>query len=610
MARVASNVSIPVHSHGQQQPSHQWATEPEFRSASPQPWQPDYLNYGVPVHRLPRQRLENLLKTLEVSRLVREVSRPAPRTGSTQAADESIIPAASEEVVLTQSSPGYPVAFASQVPLEVDLLAPSTRVHDVEVFSPADAQFSNEALFAHSPAAPQPVPEAQQLLVAEFLDTRNSLDLSLYENDLGPPEHQLTWSEHFLSGPQELSTPASSGTHLGKRRRDSQDCDINLGSLGNNDQVSSPAEERQPHDSGEGECEARAGDIPGSPSSSRREKTPRRRKNKVAKPRPKLQAANGTSWSPDSLGTTSFGASGPQDNTLDDKGPGGPTNGVYLGPARSISHWLQSAYRNSIDGPATLSPPNEGSASPGAKRKGKAKPTATGAGHFLRIPVNRLKHCLFCGDRSDTMTRHLETHRRHGGGDDGWVVTASNEGKFPSGRKLIEAVLLMCFATAKKGYGDPWSEEELAARHTFVEEFSSLDISAEENAKIANATIPEALKGRFVRWCERLSDVRKCQQCKKKFARADSYRRHVKKCGGPAGQKEKNQQEPSLASASALPGSLPTPVASSSSAPWHTPLPEPGPEQLWAAYFSMPELAPYEQPLEPAPPSPKRQRRF
>ena len=166
----------------------------------------------------------------------------------------------------------------------------------------------------------------------------------------------------------------------------------------------------------------------------------------------------------------------------------------------------------------------------------------------------------------------------------------------------------MCFATAKKGYGDPCSEEELAARHTFVEEFSSLDISAEE--KIANATIPEALKGpevlkgRFVRWCERLSDVRRCQQCEKKFAR-----RHVIKCG-PAGQKEKNQQEPSLASASALPGSLSTPVASSSSAPWHTPLPEPGPEQLWAAYFSMLELAPYEQPLEPAPPSPKRQRRF
>jgi hypothetical protein len=591
-------------------------TSPACRSISPQPWNPNYLNHGVPLEKIPRLRVEKALKTFEVSGIFQGMLRVISGVGSAQAADEPSPPAAaSGEVASQQSTPRHPVASAWQVPSGVGLPTPSASIHDAGFFSPFGHQDSNADLFVQSPPSLQAVPEAQQPVAATYRDAASTLELSLYEN---LPEHHSASSQYLIGSPQGISSPSSIGTRLGKRRRDDEGYDMNLGSLGSHGQLFWPAEEHTPH-------ELNGGDVPGSPSSSRRTKAPRNRKDKAAtgtKPRAKLQAANGMSWSQDGLGATTsstVGTNGPQENAPNDTGPGDPTNGVYLGPARNISHWLQSVYRNGLDGPTCLSSSSDGVGTTRAKGKGKA---TTEADHFPKIPVYRLKYCLFCGGRSDTMARHLETHRRHGGGDDGWVVTASNEGKFPRGKRLIEAVFLMCFATAKKGYEDPWSEEELAARHHFIEDFSDLDISNEENATVTNASIPEALKGRFVRWCDRLSRVRKCEQCGKKFARADSYRRHLKKCGGLPEHKQGDKQTPFPASATMFAGSS-TAVASSSSAPWPEPFlpepfpepfpepsPEPLPEELWAAFLSMSEFTVYEQPLDPAPPSPKRQRRF
>lgn len=496
-----------------------------------QPWEPHYLNWGVIVDQQLAAKanieMDTLLLYWKMHKLVPDV-RPAHSAYQFPFPTEA--PTVTQEVLQPQEPPRQSVTSPSTMPPGMMLSTPSASSYDTAFSSPLD--FSdpdpNAIFFFPSPPTFHPTLEAQQPAAVVHLGDGDSLDLSSYENALVP---QDPWWQNFLHSPQGVAIIAPGGTCLGKRRRDDETDVESLGSEHGCRSLFSPAEVQAPHEFPGSVCNSYATGAAG-PSSSRATKVARNRNAAVKpKPKPKRQPKvqfTDISGTQDTISSSAMGKS--QETSPQVDGPGITTNGFYLGPAISIGHWLRNVYRNNPDGPC-LSSSSGGDASASVKGKGKMKTIPTGAVHLPRIPVNKLKHCVFCGERSETMPRHLETHPRHGGGSDGWAVVTSKGGIFPSGKRLIEAILLMCFATAKKGYEDPWTEEELAAREDFVEKFSEVDISDEENPTVAQASIPGALKDRFVNWCKRLSSARFCHKCDREFARADSYKRHVKKCG-------------------------------------------------------------------------------
>jgi hypothetical protein len=548
---VIPNVDIP--SDSSQNISYQDPTK-HLPPLTPQPWELHYLNWGIIVDQQlaarAQKELDALLLYWKMRKLVPDV-RPAQ--SAYQFPFPTAAPTVTQEVSQPQEPPRQFVTSTSTMPPGIRLSTPSASSYDTAFSSPLG--FSdpdpNAIFFLPSPPTSHPTLESQQPATVAHLGDWNGLDLSPYENTLVP---QDPWWQNFLHSPQGVAI-APGSTCLGKRRRD----DTDIESLGNEHacrSLFSPADVQTPHEFSGGVCNSYATGVSG-PSSSRATKVARNRNTAVKpKPKPKRQPKvqfTDISGTQDTISSSAVGRS--QDHSSQADGPGTTTNGFYLGPAVSIGHWLRNVYRNNPDGPC-LSSSSGGDAPASIKGKGKMKTIPTGAVHLSRIPVNRLKHCVFCGERSETMPRHLETHPRHGGGSDGWAVVTSKGGIFPSGKRLIEAILLMCFATAKKGYEDPWTEGELAARESFVERFSNVDISDEGNPTVAQASIPGALKDRFVNWCKRLSSARFCHKCDREFARADSYKRHVKKCGAePERGGGKDQLEASPSSSTMFPTS-------------------------------------------------------
>jgi len=499
---------------------------------SPEPYQEHYLNHGEPVADFRRRRLEELQSTLAASLYWQIV----PTIGEAQPANQSPLEVTPAGVA---SLPNI-VALPSTIPAGLGLPTPSST-HDAG-FSPS---LDPGVVHVAQPPPPsrQAAPQAQQAAPAH-LSVGNGLQLSLGEDDVLLCESQDASSSWYpMQTPQDSVVTSESRARPGKRRRDEGDISFNEAACPS---LFSPVE--TPSDfSGDcdGVCYSHSIDFSGSPSSPRRTKVVRTRKDKAA--------------------------------AASSEGPGPKTKGLYLGPAASISHWLSSAYRNSPGGPICNSPSSESDTSSRSKGKGRMKSPAAGADHPPRIPLQKLRFCVFCGVESDTMTRHLETHPQHGGGEDGWV-TVMSKGKFPSGKRLIEAVLVMLFATAKKDYAVGWTSKQLTARQEFIKEYSAVDLSDE--AVVKGVTIPQALEERLRDWAARLSDERSCHLCRRKFARPDSCRRHEKTCGSSS-----------------------TAEASTPSTSW---IPSSG--LPWPASLSTPESTGSDQLLDLTPSSPKRRR--
>lgn len=544
-----------------------------------QPWQDNYLNHGTPADQIhPEASSLSLYEQVVI--------------GSAHLSNPSHFVTTSTGVVsssnLVAPSPTVPMGFGLPTPS-------STYVAELSL------PFDTGVRAIQPPPNLQAVHQAQQAVPLAYLSAGNDLPLSVGEDAVFLLENQDESSSSYpMLPPQDAAAPSRRFTRPGKRRRDDA---IDVTPLGNEAacQPLFSSAEIPPdfYDGGDGVRTPPTDDVSGPPSSSRRTKALSTRKDKAtAEPKPKRQPkgkSKGKSSTPNGFGSPAP-AVGPSDFHGSSEGSRKRTQGLYLGPATSISHWLQSVYRNRPGGPSCSSPSSEGNAST-SQGKGMTKSSAATA-HLPRIHVNRLNICVFCGESTQTMTRHLETSPLHGGG---WAALAASGGALPSGKRLIEAVFLMLFATAKKDHGEPWCEQELTARDKFIAEWSNVDFSEEGNTAVEEAATPEALKGRFLQWCRRLSKTRFCDRCKTEFSRPDSYARHSKTCRLRLEPSRKGEQpSPSASSTTVLASSSTTEtstpstswVPSSSESPWSTS-----------------EFSDSGQLVDAALPSPKRQRR-